>query len=381
MLKWGKTAGKPPIMKYVDEFRDSELVKNLAVSIERVTTREWTIMEICGGQTHSIMRYGLEEFLPDRISLVHGPGCPVCVTPLEVIDRAIRIAGRDDVIFASFGDMLRVPGSEKDLLSVKAGGGDLRILYSPLDAVKIAEENPGKKVVFFAIGFETTAPANAMAVREARRRKLNNFSILSSHVLVPPAMKAILSSEENRIQGFLAAGHVCTVMGYEEYLPIAENYRVPIVVTGFEPVDILQGIYRVVSQLEAGKSEVENAYGRVVTREGNIAARKLLEEIYEVTDMKWRGIGNIPESGFRLSDKYADFNAELIFDVGDIEQQESPLCIAGEVLQGLKKPGDCPAFGKECIPEHPLGAPMVSSEGACSAYYRFRKGSNPNVPT
>jgi hydrogenase expression/formation protein HypD len=360
-------------MKYVDEFRDVELVKNLSEEIRRVTTREWTIMEICGGQTHSIMRYNLEEFLPDRIRLVHGPGCPVCVTPLEIIDKAIRIAEMDDVIFTSFGDMLRVPGSEKDLLSVKAGGGDIRILYSPLDAVKIAEENPGKKIVFFAIGFETTAPANAMAVREADRRRLKNFSILSAHVLVPPAMEAILSSENNRIEGFLAAGHVCTVMGYREYLPIAEKYRTPIVVTGFEPVDILKGIHQVVTQLEEGRHEVENAYGRVVTPEGNIPAQKLLEEIFEVEDMKWRGIGNIPRSGFRLAPKYDEYNAEKIFDVGHIEQQESPLCIAGEVLQGLKKPADCPAFAKECKPEHPLGAPMVSSEGACSAYYRFRE--------
>jgi hydrogenase expression/formation protein HypD len=318
------------------------------------------------------MRYNLREFLPDTITLIHGPGCPVCVTPLEIIDKAIRIAEREDVIFTSFGDMLRVPGSGKDLLSVKAGGGDLRILYSPLDALKIAVENPDKKVVFFAIGFETTAPANAMAVSQAARMGLKNFSILSSHVLVPPAMEAILSSEANRIEGFLAAGHVCTVMGYEEYEPIAARYRVPIVITGFEPVDILKGIYQVVKQLEEGRHEVENAYGRVVTREGNTAAKNLLKEVFEVEDMKWRGIGTIPSSGFRLASGYDEFNAEHIFDVGDIEQQESALCIAGEVLQGLKKPADCPAFAKECKPEHPLGAPMVSSEGACSAYYRFK---------
>ena len=363
-------------MKFVDEVRDIELVRNLSAKIHEITAGEWTIMEICGGQTHSIMRYGLEEFLPEKIHLVHGPGCPVCVTPLEVIDRAIRIAQRDDVIFTSFGDMLRVPGSEKDLMSVKAAGGDVRILYSPLDAVKIAVDNPDKNVVFFAIGFETTAPANAMAVKEASRRGIKNFSILSSHVLVPPAMEAILASEQNRIQGFLAAGHVCTVMGYEEYIPIAEKYRVPIAVTGFEPVDILKGIYQVVRQLEDGRYEVENAYGRVVTREGNPAARKLMEDVYEVKDMKWRGIGIIPSSGFGLAGKYEEFNAEKIFDVGDIEQQESPLCIAGEVLQGLKKPGDCPAFGKQCKPEHPLGAPMVSTEGACSAYFRFSKVPN-----
>lgn len=371
-----ETDQKAAAMKFVDEFRDIELVRNLSSGIRKITRGEWTVMEICGGQTHSIMRYNLEEFLPGQIRLVHGPGCPVCVTPLEIIDKAIRIAEREDVIFASFGDMLRVPGSEKDLLSVKAGGGDVRVLYSPLDAVKLAEENPGKKVVFFAIGFETTAPANAMAVSEARRRGLNNFSILNSHVLVPPAMEAILSSGQNKIEGFLAAGHVCTVMGYEQYIPIAEKYRVPIVVTGFEPVDILKGIYHVVKQLEEGRFEVENAYGRAVTREGNRAAKKLLEEVYRVGDMKWRGIGNIPDSGFRLAEKYREFDAEEIFEVGDIRQQESPLCIAGEVLQGLKKPADCSAFDRQCTPEHPLGAPMVSSEGACSAYYRF-KSSKP----
>jgi len=361
-------------MKYLDEFRDIELVRNLSGKIREITAGEWTIMEICGGQTHSIMRYSLEEFLPDGIHLVHGPGCPVCVTPLEIIDRAIRIAGRQDVIFTSFGDMLRVPGSETDLLSVKAGGGDVRILYSPLDALKIAEENPDRNIVFFAIGFETTAPANAMAVKEAGRRGLKNFFILNSHVLVPPAMEAILSSGQNRIQGFLAAGHVCTVMGYEEYIPIAEKYNVPIVVTGFEPVDILKGIYQVVKQLEEGRYEVENAYGRVVSRQGNPAARSLLEEVYRVTDM------TIPMSGFRLAPKYEAFSAETKFDVGDIRQQESPLCIAGEVLQGLKKPGDCPAFGGECKPEHPLGAPMVSSEGACSAYFRFKSSEQGKVP-
>jgi hydrogenase expression/formation protein HypD len=360
------------VMKYVDEFRDIGLVRNLSVKIRKITTGEWNLMEICGGQTHSIMRYGLEEFLPDKIRLVHGPGCPVCVTPLEIIDKAIRIAGRPDVIFTSFGDMLRVPGSERDLMSVKAGGGDVRILYSPLDALRIAEENPDRNVVFFAIGFETTAPANAMAVKEARRRGLKNFSILGSHVLVPPAMEAILSSGENRIQGFLAAGHVCTVMGYEEYIPIAEKYRVPIVVTGFEPVDILKGIYQLVVQLEEGRCGVENAYGRVVTRQGNPAARQLLSEVFEVADMKWRGIGTIPRSGFRLAAEYTGFDAEKNFDVGALIQQESPLCIAGQVLQGLKKPADCTAFGRECRPEHPLGAPMVSSEGVCAAYYRFK---------
>jgi len=375
MLKWEKKAGdtEGKIMKYVDEYRDIELVKNLSGKIHEVCSGDWTIMEICGGQTHSIMKYSLEEFLPGNIHLVHGPGCPVCVTPLEIIDKAIRIAQRKDVIFCSFGDMLRVPGSEKDLLGVKAEGGDIRILYSPLDALKIARENPEKQVVFFAIGFETTAPANAMAVKEANRKGISNFSILSSHVLVPPAMEAILSNPLNKIQGFLAAGHVCTVMGYEEYLPIASKYNVPIVVTGFEPVDILQGIYQVILQLEKGSAEVENAYGRVVTRDGNQQAKKLLKEVFKHTDMKWRGIGSIQDSGFRLAPGYEAYNAEEIFDVGHIVQQESDKCIAGEVLQGLKKPGDCPAFAKECKPEHPLGAPMVSSEGACAAYYRFKK--------
>jgi hydrogenase expression/formation protein HypD len=364
-------------MKYIDEYRDISLVRNLSRKIHEVTRGTWTIMEICGGQTHAIMKYSIAEFLPEKIQLVHGPGCPVCVTPLEIIDKAIRIAQRKDVIFCSFGDMLRVPGSEKDLLSVKAEGGDVRVLYSPLDALKIALGNPDKQVVFFAIGFETTAPANAMAVKEARRKGIENFSILNSHVLVPPAMEIILSSPQNKIQGFLAAGHVCTVMGYEEYLPIALKYNVPIVVTGFEPVDILQGIYRVILQLEKGAAEVENAYGRVVTKEGNLQAKKLLKEIFEPADMKWRGIGNIPNSGFRLAEDYEAYDAEGRFDVGHIVQQESEICIAGEVLQGMKIPADCPAFGKECKPEHPLGAPMVSSEGACAAYYRFTKTATP----
>jgi hydrogenase expression/formation protein HypD len=361
------------VLKHIDEYRDKALVENLVRTIKATLTRKWTLMEICGGQTHSIMRYGLQDLLPDKISLIHGPGCPVCVTPVELIDMAVELGSRPDTILVSFGDMLRVPGSEKDLLGVKAEGGDIRILYSPLDALKIARENPEKQIVFFAIGFETTAPANAMAVKEASRKGISNFSILSSHVLVPPAMEAILSNPLNKIQGFLAAGHVCTVMGYEEYLPIASKYNVPIVVTGFEPVDILQGIYRVILQLEKGSAEVENAYGRVVTREGNQQAKKLLKEVFKHTDMKWRGIGSIPDSGLRLASGYEAYNAEEIFDVGHIVQQESDKCIAGEVLQGLKKPGDCPAFAKECKPEHPLGAPMVSSEGACAAYYRFKK--------
>jgi hydrogenase expression/formation protein HypD len=360
-------------LKYIDEYRDKELVGKLSAAIKNITGHDWVIMEICGGQTHSIMRYNIEEYLPDQIHLVHGPGCPVCVTPLEIVDKAIAIASLKDVIFTSYGDMLRVPGSDKDLFSVKAEGGDVRMVYSPLDALKIAEENPEKKVVFFAIGFETTAPANAFSVKEAKRRELKNYSILSSHVLVPPAMKAILNSEASRIQAFLAAGHVCTVMGYGEYIPVARDYKVPIVVTGFEPVDILQGIYQATKMLEQGKNDVQNAYSRAVTKEGNIPARKLLEEVFTITDRKWRGIGVIPESGYRLSDSYAAYDAELLFDVRDLIVHESELCIAGKVLQGLKKPSDCPAFGKECKPEHPLGAPMVSAEGACAAYYRFKK--------
>lgn len=360
-------------MKYIDEYRDKELVGKLSAELKKVTRHDWVIMEICGGQTHSIMQYNIEEYLPKQISLVHGPGCPVCVTPLELVDKAIAIASMKDVIFASYGDMLRVPGSEKDLLSVKAEGGDVRMVYSPLDALKIAEKNPDKKVVFFAIGFETTAPANALSVKEARRRGLKNYSILSSHVLVPPAMKAILNSKVSRIQAFLAAGHVCTIMGYGEYVPITREYKVPIIITGFEPVDILQGIFHATKMLEQGKNDVYNAYTRAVTKDGNGPAKKLLEEVFTVTDRKWRGIGIIPESGYSLSESYSEFDAELIFNVQDLSVHESELCIAGEVLQGLKKPSDCPAFGKECKPEHPQGAPMVSAEGACSAYYRFKK--------
>jgi hydrogenase expression/formation protein HypD len=360
-------------LKYIDEYRNKELVEKLSAALAKITRRDWMIMEICGGQTHSIMRYNIEEYLPEQIHMVHGPGCPVCVTPLEIIDKAIAIASVENVIFTSYGDMLRVPGSDKDLLSVKAEGGDVRIVYSPLDALKIAEDNPDKKVVFFAIGFETTAPANALSVKEANRRGLFNYSILSSHVLVPPAMKAILDSKVTRIQAFLAAGHVCTVMGYGEYIPLSRKYKVPIVVTGFEPVDILQGIYYAVKMLEEGRYDVQNAYSRAVTKEGNIPARKLLEEVFTITDRKWRGIGVIPESGYRLADIYAAFDAELLFDVKDLTVHESELCIAGKVLQGIKKPSDCPAFGKECKPEHPLGAPMVSAEGACAAYYRYKK--------
>lgn len=364
-------------MKYLNEYRDPVAVKNLSREIKRITTREWKIMEICGGQTHTIMKYSVEELLPEQISLIHGPGCPVCVTPLELIDKAVTIAMRDDVIFTSFGDMLRVPGSELDLLSVKANGGHIKMVYSPLDAVSIAEKNPDKKVVFFGVGFETTAPANAMSVFEAHRKRLKNYFLLCSHVLVPPAIDALLSSPANNIQGFLAAGHVCTVMGYEEYLPLAEKYKAPIVVTGFEPVDILQGIYMTVRQLETRKFEVENQYSRAVKKEGIIAAKNLIKEVFEVIDRKWRGIGTIPNSGWKLNEKYSAYDAEKVFDVESIEVCESPLCIAGEVLQGLKKPVECSAFGNECTPEHPLGAPMVSTEGACAAYFHYGKIKRP----
>ncbi|MEK6649850.1 MAG: hydrogenase formation protein HypD [Bacteroidota bacterium] len=359
-------------MKHLDVYRSASAAQAVAREIRAVTTKPWTIMEICGGQTHTIVKSGLEELMPSEITMVHGPGCPVCVTPLETLDKAMAIASRPDIIFSSFGDMLRVPGSSVDLLTVKARGGDVRIVYSPLDAVKLAQENPGRDVVFFGVGFETTAPANAMAVVEAHRLGLRNFSMLASHVLVPPAMDAILSSPENRVQGFLAAGHVCTIMGYEEYEPLAEKYRVPIVVTGFEPVDILQGILMTVRQLEAGRHSVENQYSRVVRREGNRPAQALLRDVFEVTDKAWRGIGTIPRSGFRLREHLRAFDAEYRYGVEHTVTRESPLCIAGDILRGLKKPFECPAFGTHCTPERPLGAPMVSSEGACAAYFRYR---------
>jgi hydrogenase expression/formation protein HypD len=328
-------------------------------------------MEVCGGQTHTIVRYGIDEILPHGIELVHGPGCPVCVTPLELIDKAIAVASRPEVIFCSFGDMLRVPGSGRDLFAVKAAGGDVRIVYSPLDCLRIAEQNPDRTVVFFAVGFETTSPANAMAVWQAKRRGLKNFAVLVSHVLVPPAMTAILGSPSNRVQGFLGAGHVCTVMGYEEYEPLAERFGVPIVITGFEPLDLLEGIYRCVRMLEEGRRGVENQYARAVQRAGNPAALRLIRDVFEVTDRKWRGIGTIPESGYRLSARYAEFDAEERFAVASVHVAESDVCISGLVLQGLKKPHQCPAFGKTCTPENPLGATMVSSEGACAAYYHY----------
>jgi len=356
-------------MKHLDEFRDGEAARKLAAAIARAATRPWTIMEVCGGQTHSIVKYGIDQVLPPGLELVHGPGCPVCVTPLETIDRAHAIASRPEVTFCSFGDMLRVPGSRGDLLQLKSHGADVRIVYSPLDAVNLAAANPDRQVVFFAIGFETTAPPNAMAVWMARKRNLTNFSVLVSHVLVPPAIAAILEAPDNRVQGFLGPGHVCSVVGYEEYEPLVDRYRVPIVITGFEPVDLLQGVLRTVVQLEEGRAEVENAYGRAVRRQGNPQSIRLIEDVFEVCDRKWRGIGPIPGSGYRLRDAYRDHDAERLFDVREIETEESSVCISGQILRGLKKPHDCPAFGRECTPQSPLGATMVSSEGACAAYY------------
>ena len=358
-------------MKYLTEYRDAELVAGVIREIQRTVTRPWTLMEICGGQTHSIVRYGLDQLLPPEIELVHGPGCPVCVTPLEQIDRALAIAARPDVIFTSYGDMLRVPGSNRDLFSVRASGGDVRVVYSPLDALKLAQVNPDKQVVFFAIGFETTAPANVMAVMQAKNLGLKNFSVLVSHVRVPPAMHAILGSPSNRVQGFLLAGHVCAVMGYHEYPPLLDAYQVPMAITGFEPLDLAQGILETVRMLEAGQVEIVNAYSRAVTFEGNQPAQKMINQVFMECDRAWRGIGVIPVSGWCLRPEFDDFNAEKRFDVGNIVTKESPLCIAGQIMQGLKKPHDCAAFGTQCTPETPLGATMVSSEGACAAYYKY----------
>lgn len=360
-------------MRYLDEFRDPVAAAALVEQIRRTATRPWTIMEVCGGQTHSIIRNGIDQLLDGAVEFIHGPGCPVCVTPLEMIDRALEIAGRDSVIFCTFGDMMRVPGSRADLFSVRARGADVRVVYSPLDATRIAADNPDKQVVFFGVGFETTAPANAMSVLHARRLGLTNFSVLVSHVLVPPAITAILCSPANRVQGFLAAGHVCTVMGTAEYQPLVENFGVPIVVTGFEPLDLLEGVRQTVELLEAGTPELRNAYPRAVTAAGNPVARKTLADVFVVTDRQWRGIGMIPRSGWALSPRYADFDAELRFGVGLVTVRESDQCHAGEVLQGLLKPNECPAFGTACTPRTPLGATMVSSEGACAAYYQFRR--------
>ena len=362
-------------MKFVDEYRDRAKAEACSRAIAAITTRPWSIMEVCGGQTHSIVRYGIDELLPDKITLLHGPGCPVCVTPLELIDKALFIAARPEVIFCSFGDMLRVPGSGGDLFSVKAKGGDVRIVYSPLDALKLARDNPQRQVVFFAVGFETTAPANAMAVFQAHAQKISNFSVLVSHVLVPPAMEALLSAPDNRTQAFLAAGHVCTVMGFEEYLPLAKKYHVPIVVTGFEPLDILQGILMAVRQLEEGRAEVENQYARSVRRQGNQPAQELMAKVFRVVPRKWRGVGEIPQSGFALAEEFAAHDAEARFELRDYHVDEDSECISGQVLRGVRKPQECPAFGGRCTPDRPLGATMVSSEGACAAYYLYRRHS------
>ena len=360
-------------MRFVDEFRDAVPVQRVAAAIRAATTRPWTLMEVCGGQTHAIVRFGIDQLLPSGLELLHGPGCPVCVTPVALVDRAIAIAAIDGVVLCSFGDMLRVPGSARDLLTAKAAGADVRVVYSPLDALHVAEREPEREVVFFAVGFETTAPATAMAVHEARRRGVRNFSLLVSHVLVPPALRAILDAPRHRVDGFLAAGHVCTVMGLDEYHPIAARYRVPIVVTGFEPLDLLEGIHRCVLQLESGRAEVENQYARSVQAAGNAAARAMLAEVFEVTPRDWRGIGAIPASGLRLRAPFAAHDAERRFAVGDVGGAEPAECLSGLVLQGRIKPPECPAFGTRCTPDTPLGATMVSSEGACAAYHRYRR--------
>jgi hydrogenase expression/formation protein HypD len=358
-------------MKYLDEYRDEALAQKIVGEIRRLVTKPWVLMEVCGGQTHTIVKYGLDHLLPSQVELVHGPGCPVCVTSLEMIDKAHAIARRSDVIFCSFGDMLRVPGSSVDLLVLKSRGADVRVVYSPIDALKIARANPGKRVVFFAIGFETTAPGNAMAVWQARQQGIQNFSVLVSHVLVPPAIDSILQSPLNRVQGFLGPGHVCTVVGYQEYESIAEHHHVPIVITGFEPLDILEGVLMTVRQLESGTAEVQNQYPRVVKREGNLVAQELVNKVFEVCDRKWRGIGSIPKSGYTLRREFRDYDAERLFAVEEIDTQEPSICMSGLVLRGVKKPHDCPAFGHVCTPEHPLGATMVSAEGACAAYYAY----------
>jgi hydrogenase expression/formation protein HypD len=362
-------------MKFVDEFRDPRLANEFARRIADTVTRPWTLMEVCGGQTHAIVKFGIDQLLPDTIELIHGPGCPVCVTPIEVIDQALELAARPDVTFCSFGDMLRVPGTATDLQAVKAAGGDVRIVYSPMDAVRLAQQLPDRQVVFFAVGFETTIPANAMAVLQARRLGLNNFSLLVSQVLVPPAMEAILSSPDNRVDGFLAAGHVCAVMGYTEYEPLARRFNVPIVVTGFEPLDILQGVLMCVQQLESGRAGVENQYLRTVDRTGNVEAQRLMREVFRVVPRKWRGVGEIPLSGMALSEDYIEFDAARRFGLKEQPADDDGDCISGLILQGTKKPGDCPAFGTRCTPAHPLGATMVSGEGACAAYYRYRRTS------
>ncbi|TSA59921.1 MAG: hydrogenase formation protein HypD, partial [Sediminibacterium sp.] len=358
-------------MKFLSEYRDPELAQEYVKELHRITTRPWTLMEICGGQTHSLVKNGILDMLPKNITMVHGPGCPVCVTSVSVIDEAVWLAEQSNVILCSFGDMLRVPGSKKSLLESKASGADVRILYSPLEAVELAKQNPNKQVVFFAVGFETTAPANALSVVHAAQQEITNYSILASHVLVPPAMEAILSDKENIIDAFLAAGHVCTIMGMEEYYPVAEKYQIPIVVTGFEPVDLLQGILMAVKQLEKGVFEVENQYARSVLREGNLMAQQTIQKVFEVSDRVWRGIGSIPQSGYEVNEKYKSFNARLKFNIDIPFAEENKECISGDIMKGLKKPKQCSNFGNKCKPEHPLGAPMVSSEGACAAYYHY----------
>lgn len=360
-------------MKYVDEYRDPRIALSLSAQIHQKVTRGWVLMEVCGGQTHTLMRYGLDELLPPEIELVHGPGCPVCVTPIEVLDRAIRISSLSGVILTSYGDMLRVPGSRSDLFQARAAGADVRIVYSPTEALKIARANPERKVVFFGVGFETTAPANAMAVWQAKREGLKNFSMVASHVLVPPAMRLVLQSPLNRVQGFIGPGHVCTVMGFHEYEDLAREFHVPIVVGGFEPLDLLEAISMLVTQLEEGRAEVENQYSRSVRQDGNIAAQQIMSEVFTVCDRKWRGIGMIEASGYRLRDEYADYDAERLFGLDDLQTQEPAECISALVLQGLKKPLECPAFASRCTPMTPLGAPMVSAEGACAAYYQYRR--------
>jgi hydrogenase expression/formation protein HypD len=358
-------------MKYLDEYRDGRLAAKIVDEIRRIQTRPWVIMEVCGGQTHSIVKHGIDYLLPEAVELVHGPGCPVCVTPLEMIDKAHAIAQRQDVIFCSFGDMLRVPGSHGDLFTIKSQGGDVRIVYSPLDCLKIARANPDKKIVFFAIGFETTAPANAMLVWRAKQEGVKNVSILVSHVLVPPSIASILQSPLNRVRGFLGPGHVCAIMGYREYEPISSRFKVPIVITGFEPLDILQGTLMTVRQLESGRAEVENQYSRILDREGNKPAQKLVFNVFEIGDRKWRGVGSIPKSGYKLRWEFREHDAEKLFDVKEIDTREPAVCISGQILKGIKKPHDCPAFGTQCDPQHPLGATMVSAEGACAAYYAY----------
>ncbi len=358
-------------MKYLSEYRDPEVVEKYFDELHKITTRDWSIMEVCGGQTHSLVKNGILQLLPDKIHMVHGPGCPVCVTPLHLIDKAVHLALHEEVIMCSFGDMIRVPGSQYSLLEAKAKGGDVRILYSPLEAVNIAKKNPDRQVVFFAVGFETTAPANALSVIHAHKEGVKNYSILTSHVLVPPAIEAVMNDKNTTIQGFLAAGHVCTIMGIDEYYPLVEKFKIPIVVTGFEPVDLLHGILMTVRQLEAGEYRLENQYARVVKSEGNVEAKNVISEVFVIEDREWRGIGNIPDSGYELRADYAAYDANRKFNVNIEKVAESEECIAGLVLKGIKKPAQCPQFGKGCTPQNPLGAPMVSSEGACAAYYHF----------